>query len=76
MMGGFIMDIKVNISWDEEASVYVAVCDKIGLALESDSYDSLIQRVKEAAPEMMELNNIQGCTTLSFLTDERRVECA
>ena len=76
MIGGFIMDIKVNISWDEEASVYVAVCDQIGLALESDSYDSLIQRVKEAAPEMMELNNIQGCTTLSFLTGERRVECA
>ncbi len=33
----FIMDIKINITLDEEASVYIAVCDEFGLALESES---------------------------------------
>ena len=76
MVGGNAMDIVINIVWDDEASVYIATCDDIGLALESESYDMLIQRVKEAAPELIRLNNIQGCTSMSFLTQERRVACA
>ena len=50
------MDIKINITWDEEASVYIAVCDEIGLALESESYDNLIKRVMDAVPELIEFN--------------------
>ncbi|MBP3805496.1 MAG: DUF1902 domain-containing protein [Oribacterium sp.] len=69
------MDIKINITWDEEASVYIAVCDEIGLALESESYDNLIKRVMDAVPELIEFNKI-NCTSYSFLTQERRVDCA
>ena len=75
-MGEIIMNICVNIIWDNEASVYVATCDSIGLALESESYDKLIQRVRDAVPELLELNNIHDCTSISFLTGERRVVCA
>ncbi len=76
MIGGILMDIVITIKWDDKASVYVAVCDEIGLGLESESYDRLIQRVKDAVPELLELNNIQDRTTISFLTEERRVACA
>ncbi len=70
------MNIIINIKWDNEASVYIAICDELGLALESESYDDLIQRVKDAVPELLELNHIQGCTSMCFLTSERRVACA
>ena len=73
--GGIVMDIKINITWDDEASVYIAVCDEIGLALESESYDKLIERVINAVPELIELNKID-CSSYSFLTHERRVVCA
>ena len=69
------MDITINVKWDDEASVYVAIGDGIGLALESESYDDLIRRVKDAVPELLELNHIQGCTSIRFLTSERRVAC-
>jgi len=46
----------VNIIWDSEAHVWIAVADDIPLALESESFDRLIERVKVAAPEILELN--------------------
>ena len=70
------MNIIVNIKWDDEASVYIAICDEIGLALESESYDDLVQRVRDAVPELLELNNIHGCQSMSFLTEKRQVICA
>ncbi len=69
------MNIIIDVKWDGEASAYYAVCDEIGLGLESDSYDSLIQRVREAVPELLVLNNIQGCTAMCFRTEERREKC-
>ena len=76
MTGGMIMNIIITIRWDEEASVYYAVCDEIGLALESESYDALIRRIKDAVPELLELNNIQECTSISFRTEDRQMVCA
>lgn len=69
------MNIVINIIFDEEAAVYVATCDMIGLALESASYDELVHRVINAAPELLKLNGIEDCTSMSFLTEERRVAC-
>lgn len=65
----------VNIFWDEEASVWVAICDDLGIALESDSYDALIRRVIEAAPEMAEANHVD-CDNLVFSTLNRKVAVA
>ena len=59
--------------WDEEAAVYFAVCEGTGLVLESESYDKLIRRVKDALPELMELNNVHGYTSIRFLTGERHM---
>ena len=48
----------VNFMWDEEANVWIAICDEIPLALESESLDELINRVRQAAPEIIELNKL------------------
>ena len=52
------MDYRINIIWDSEAAVYVATSEDVpGLVLESGSLDALIERVKTAVPELLELNN-------------------
>lgn len=70
-MKNTLKSIDVKIIWDEEAEVYVAIGDKIGLVLESESYDRLLERVKIAAPEMMEFSHISGCNEVKIRTAER-----
>ena len=54
------MNCKVKILWDNEAAVWIAESDDIpGLVLESGSCDALIERVKFAVPELLELNGIK-----------------
>ena len=49
----------VNFVWDDEAAVWIASSDDIpGLILESGSLDALIERVRYAAPELLELNGV------------------
>lgn len=48
--------IPINVFWDDEAKVWIATGKGIGLVLESESYDDLIQRVREAAPELAKEN--------------------
>ena len=49
-------EYKINFSWDDEAGVWIAVCDEIPLALESNSFDALIEKVKVVASEVLNLN--------------------
>ena len=51
------MSYDIDVRWDEEAGVWCAVCDDIPLALESHSFDALIERVKTVAQEILILNN-------------------
>jgi hypothetical protein len=47
----------INLTWDNEASVWIATSDDIpGLVLESGSLDALIERVRCAAPELLSLS--------------------
>lgn len=50
------MECIVKMLWDDEAHVWVATADEIPLTLEGGSYDALIERVKIAAPEILESN--------------------
>jgi len=50
------MNYTVDVNWDETAGVWYAVCDDIPLALESNSFDALVGKVKTAAYEILELN--------------------
>ncbi|MBQ7480095.1 MAG: DUF1902 domain-containing protein [Selenomonadaceae bacterium] len=56
----------VNLVWDEEAHVWVAICDEIPLALESESLDELINRIRLAAPEIIELNKLPHRESVCF----------
>ena len=48
----------ITLFWDDEASVWIAESQDIpGLILESSSFDELINRVKTAAPELLDIND-------------------
>ena len=51
-----MLDYIILLTWDEEASVWVAENDDIPIALEAASLDTLMERVRIAAPELLELN--------------------
>ena len=48
----------ILIAFDEEAQKWYAQNDDIPIILEDDSIDTLINRAKLAAPEMLEINNM------------------
>ena len=50
------MKYDIDVTWDEQAGVWCAVCDSIPIALESHSFDALVARTKIAAHEILELN--------------------
>jgi hypothetical protein len=49
-------EYTVLLTWDDEARVWVAVNDEIPLALEAGSLDVLMERVRYAAPDVLEAN--------------------
>lgn len=52
------MRCKIKFRWDEEAAVWTATSDDVpGLVLESGSFDALLERVKQAVPELVKLND-------------------
>lgn len=62
------MNYTVLFTWDEEASVWVATSpDVTGLVLESESLDSLMNRVKDAVPELLELNSQTPANVISYV---------
>ena len=48
------MKCTVKIIWDDEASVWYSSSDEIPLSFSEESYDTLIERVRLAASEVME----------------------
>ena len=52
--------IKVHVCKDDDAGVYFATSDDIGLAVESDSLDALIKEIDLALPELLQLAHTQG----------------
>ncbi|MBA3446544.1 MAG: DUF1902 domain-containing protein [Pseudaminobacter sp.] len=52
------MKLIVDVNWDAEASVWYAVSrGKAGLATESESLDSLRERVLAVLPDLLDLND-------------------
>ena len=61
------MEYSVKLQWDPEAAVWVATSeDIIGLVLECGSLDALVERVRYAVPELLELNHQQPATGIRF----------
>jgi len=48
-------EYTIMLTWDDESAVWIAESDDIpGLILESPSFDTLIERVKIAIPDLLE----------------------
>ncbi len=60
-------EYTVQLVWDDEAEVWIAINDDIPLALESDTLDNLIERVKLVAPEIIGMNNLEWGNGLNFV---------
>ena len=65
------MDFFIKMIWDNNIRRWSAIGSiGMGLVLESNSFDILVERVKLAAPEMIELNlNYKGPINLYFITE-------
>jgi hypothetical protein len=71
-----MQDYAIALTWDEEAQVWLAVNDRIPLAMESGSLDALIERIKTAVPELLELNATQHNDIHLLFKAERLVQVA
>ena len=66
------MEYEIQFSWDAEAGVWVATSEDVpGLVLESGSIDALIERVRYAVPELLDLNDLKAGSVLNFHLDRR-----
>ena len=64
------MNYKVTLTWDGEASMWVATSDDVpGLVLESNSYDALIEKVKFAIPDLLELDENNSLIKIKFVSE-------
>ena len=50
-------EYEILLIWDEDARVWIAQNDDIPLVLENGSLDLLMEQVRHAAPEVLELNS-------------------
>lgn len=68
------MEYVINLNWDDEANVWIATSEDIpGLVLESGSFDALLERVRFAVPELLELNS-SNQSNISLLFQSARHE--
>jgi len=66
-------EYTITLTWDGEAAVWIATSNDIpGLVLESGSLDALIERVRFAAPELLELNGANAESVFMCFRSERR----
>ena len=64
------MEYTINLTWDDGPGVWIATSEDIpGLVLESGSFDALLERVRFAAPELIELGGQRPAgATLTFMS--------
>lgn len=65
------MELLIKMTWDPEALVWIAESDDVpGLAMESGSFDALIERLRFAVPELLALNGpAKSPLRLSFISE-------
>ena len=64
------MEYKVNLLWDDEACVWVATSEDVpGLVLESGSVDALIEKVRYAVPELLEITESLYALPIHFYAE-------
>ena len=67
------MELLIKMTWDPEALVWIAESDDVpGLAMESGSFDALIERLRFAVPELLALNLSESQPLSLTFKSERR----
>ena len=65
-------EYTIKLEWDSEASVWIATSDDVpGLVLESGSFDVLVERVRYAVPELLELGGTTRSDVPLYFMSER-----
>ena len=66
------MRCNIKFRWDADEAVWIATSDDVpGLVLESGSFDALLERVKQAVPELIALNGVKAPDFRLSYTTER-----
>ena len=70
--GLFLVECKIKLVWNNDEKFWYSesMNERFGLTLESDSLDVLIERVKVAVPDILEVAGFAGDIDLSF-----EIEC-
>lgn len=61
-----VKELVIEAVFDEDARVWVATNDDIGLATEADTIDVLTYKLQEMVPELVTLNNVQLARPVTF----------
>ena len=67
-------ELKIMITWDEDAQVWFASSEDVqGLVLKAGSYDALIERVRFAVPDLLEVTDKDALASvpLCFISERR-----
>ena len=67
-------EYEILLFCDEEACVWIAQNDDIPLVLENESLDLLMEQVRLAAPEILELNGKEHEDVYIDFTTKRRAK--
>ena len=62
---GMPIKIKIDVCRDAEAGMYFATSDAIGLAVESESLDGLINEIHAAIPVLLEIAHSSAHDTMT-----------
>ena len=65
----------IRAEWDEEARVWVATSEDVpGLATEAETVESLIEKLRDMIPALLEANGISLAQEVQFEVLSRRFE--
>jgi predicted RNase H-like HicB family nuclease len=67
-------EYTIAFTWDDDAGVWIAESPGIpGLILESGSFDALVERVKAAVPELLDMAGKEHAARLRFTAERQAV---
>ena len=69
-------EIIIEAFYDEEARMWVAQHDELGLATEAESVEVLTYKLREMIPDLVELNNVDVPRPVEFSIVTKRTTLA
>ncbi len=61
-----VEELVIEAQYDEEARVWVAVNDELGLAIEAETLDVLTYKLQQMVPELATLNHLDISRPVTF----------